>query len=136
MLGLVALFLRVIALAIILLVVGLVALHFLIVTLTTVMASIVSMRIVRLAIITIASVALMVIAIFVARMLLVAQFMAMGDRKMSRFLFLWLLLVLSNLLKNTSRLVGCLTLLKESNHPERVGRHHLFQVRQTCPGVP
>jgi hypothetical protein len=40
----------------------------------------------------------------------------------------WLLLVLGNLLKNASRLVGCLTLLKESNHPEQVGRHRLVQV--------
>jgi hypothetical protein len=47
---------------------------------------------------------------------------------MSRFLFLWLLLVLGNLLKNASRLVGCLTLLKESNNPERVSRHRLVQV--------
>ncbi len=47
---------------------------------------------------------------------------------MSRFLFFWLLLVLGNLLKNASCLVGCLTLLKESNHLEQVGRHHLVQV--------
>jgi hypothetical protein len=46
---------------------------------------------------------------------------------MSRFPFLWLLLVLGNLLKNASRLVGCLTLLKESNHVEQVGRHRLVQ---------
>ncbi len=47
---------------------------------------------------------------------------------MSRFLFLWLLLVLGNLIKNTSRLVCCLTLLKEDNNSEWVGRHHLVQV--------
>jgi hypothetical protein len=47
---------------------------------------------------------------------------------MSRILILWLLLVLGNLLKNASCLVGCLTLLKEGNHAERVGRHHLVQV--------
>jgi hypothetical protein len=47
---------------------------------------------------------------------------------MSHFLFLWLLLVLGDLIKNTSRLVGHLTLLKEGNHSERVGRHHLIQV--------
>jgi hypothetical protein len=35
---------------------------------------------------------------------------------MSCILFLWLLLVLGNLLDNASCLVGCLTLLKESNH--------------------
>ncbi len=54
--------------------------------------------------------------------------MAMRGRKIIRFPFLWLLLVLGNLLKNASRLVGCLTLFKESNHLERVGRHHLVQV--------
>jgi hypothetical protein len=54
--------------------------------------------------------------------------MATGNRKMSRFLFLWLLLILGNLLENASRLVDCLTLLKASNHPERVGRHCLVQV--------
>jgi hypothetical protein len=47
---------------------------------------------------------------------------------MSRFIFLWLLLVLGNLLENASRLVGCLTLLKESNHFVWVGRHCLVQV--------
>ncbi len=47
---------------------------------------------------------------------------------MSYFLFLRLLLILGNLIKNTSRLVGCLTLLKEGNHSERVGRHHLVLV--------
>ncbi len=51
----------------------------------------------------------------------------MCDRKLSRFPFLWLL-VLGNLLENTSRLVGCLTLLKEGNYLERVSRHHLVQV--------
>jgi hypothetical protein len=38
-----------------------------------------------------------------------------------------ILLVIGNLLKNTS-LVGHLTLLKESNHLELVGRCHLVQV--------
>ncbi len=47
---------------------------------------------------------------------------------MSRFLFLWLLLVLGNHIKNASCLVGRLTLLKEGNHSERVGRHCLVQV--------
>jgi hypothetical protein len=47
---------------------------------------------------------------------------------MSRFLFLWLLLILGNLIKNPSRLVGYLTLLKESNHSKRVRRHRLIQV--------
>ncbi len=47
---------------------------------------------------------------------------------MSRTLFLWLLLVLGNLLESASRLVGGLTLLKEGNHSERVSRHRLVQV--------
>jgi hypothetical protein len=47
---------------------------------------------------------------------------------MSRTLFLWLLLVLGDFLKNASHLVSCLTLLKEGNHSERVGKHRLVQV--------
>ncbi len=47
---------------------------------------------------------------------------------MSRFSFFWLLLVFRDLLENASCLVSCLTLLKESNHPDRVGRHHFVQV--------
>jgi hypothetical protein len=126
--GLVALFLELIALAIILLVVGLVVPCVIVVALTTIMALIVSMTIVRLAIITITSAALMVVMIFVATVLLVAQFMAMCSRNMSRTLFLQLLLDLGNLLENASRLVSCLTLLEEGNHSEQVGRHHLVQV--------
>ncbi len=126
--GLVALFLEVIALAIILLVVGLVVPCVLVVASTTIMVLIVLMMIIRLAIVAIASVALMVVTIFVAMVLLVAQFMAMCGRNMSRTLFLWLLLVLGNLLENASRLVSRLTLLKEGNHSERVDRHHLVQV--------
>ncbi len=126
--GLIALFLGVIALAIILLVVGLFALCVLVIALTTIMALIILMTIVRWAIIAIASVTLMVITVFVTAMLTVACFMATRGRKMSCFPFLWPLLVLGNLLKNASCLVGCLRLLKESNHPERVSRHHLVQV--------
>jgi hypothetical protein len=96
--GLVALIFGMIALGIILLVVGLVALCNFVVTSTTIMVSIVLMTTVRLAIVPIALVALMVIAIFVATMLLVAQFTAMCGRKMSRFLFLRMLLVLGDLL--------------------------------------
>ncbi len=54
--------------------------------------------------------------------------MATCGRNISRTLFLWLLLVLGNLLKNASRFVGCLTLLKEGNHSERVGRYRHVQV--------
>jgi hypothetical protein len=52
----------------------------------------------------------------------------MRGRKMSRFLFFWLLLILYDLIKNASCLVSCLTLLKEGNHSERVGRHRLVQI--------
>jgi hypothetical protein len=92
------------------------------------MASIVSMRIVGLAIVAVTLVASMIVAIFTTTMLMVAQFTATYSRKMSCFIFLWLLLVIGNLLENTSHLVGCLTLLKESNHLEQVGRHRLVQV--------
>jgi hypothetical protein len=47
---------------------------------------------------------------------------------MSRFLFLRLLFILGNFIKNASHLVSCLTLLEEGNHSERVGRYHLVQV--------
>jgi hypothetical protein len=126
--GLVTLFLEVIALAIILLVVGLVVPCILVVTSTTIVVLIVLMTIIRLAIIVIVLVASMVVTIFVATVLLVAQFMATLSRNISRNLFLWLLLVLGNLLKNASCLVGCLTLLKEGKHSERVGRQPLVQV--------
>jgi hypothetical protein len=86
------------------------------------------MMIVGLLIIAVVLVALMMVAIILTAILTVAQFTAMCDRKMSRFLFIWMLLILGNLIKNASRLVGCLTLLKEGNHSEQVGRHHLIQV--------
>jgi hypothetical protein len=92
------------------------------------MTPIILMMIVGLSIIVVALVALMIVRIFPTAMLTVAQFMATCDRKMSCFLFLQLLLILGNLIKNASRLVSCLTLLKEGNHSERVGRHHLIQV--------
>ncbi len=92
------------------------------------MVSIILMTIVRSVIVAIASVALMIAAVVTTAMLMVARFMATRSGKMSRFLFLWLLLILGNLIKNASRLVGCLTLLKEGNHSERVRRHHLIQV--------
>ncbi len=126
--GLVTLFLELIALAIILLVVGLAMPCVLVVASTTIMASIVSMTIIRSAIFAIMSVALMVIAIFVATVLLVAQFTATCGKNMSCTLFLWLLFVPGNLLENASRLGGCLTLLKEGNYSKRVGRYHLVQV--------
>ncbi len=126
--GFLALFLGVIVLAIILLVIGLGAFPVLVVTLRAIVASIVSMTIVRLVIIAIVSVALMIVAVVMTAMLPVTQFMAMCSTKMSCFLFLWLLLIFGNLIKNASRLVGRLTLLKEGNHSERVGRHRLIQV--------
>jgi hypothetical protein len=124
--GLVDLFLGVIALAIILLVVGLRAFQVFVITSRAIVASIVSMTIVRSVIVAITSVAPMIVAVFTTAMLMVARYTATCGRNMSRFLFLWLLLVLGNLIKNASRLVGCLALLKESNHSERVGRHCLI----------
>ncbi len=126
--GLVTLFLEVIALAFILLVVGFAVPCVLVVELTMIMVLIVSMTIIRLAIVAITSVALMVIGIFVATVLLVARFTATCCRNMSRTLFLQLLLITGDLIKNASRLVGCLTLLEEGNHSEWVGRYRLVQV--------
>jgi hypothetical protein len=126
--GLIALFFEVIALAIVLLVVGLAVPCVLVIASTTIMALIVLMTIIRLVIVTVTSVTLMVIAIFVGTVLLVAQFMATFCRNMSRTLFLWLLLVPGNLLENASRLVGHLTLLEEGNHSDRVSRYRLVQV--------
>jgi hypothetical protein len=128
--GLVAPFLGVIALAIILLVVGLGACRVLVVTSRAIMTPIILMMIVGLLIIAVASVALIIVTIFPTVMLTGAQFTATCNRKMSRYLFLWLLLILCNLIKYTSRLVGCLTLLKECNHSERVGRHRLIRVSE------
>ncbi len=125
--GLVTLFLEVIALAIILLVVGLVAPHVLVVALRAIVAPIVLMMIGGSLITAVTSVASMIVAMVTTAMLTVAQIVATCDRKLSHFPFLWLL-VLGDLLKNASRLVGCLTLLKEGNHLERVSRHCLVQV--------
>jgi hypothetical protein len=135
--GLLTLFLEVIAIAIILLVVGLIAPHVLVVALRAIVAPIVLMTIVRLSIIVVTLVALMIVTIFMTAMLMVAQFTALCNRKLSRFPFLWLL-VLGNLLKNASHLVSCLTLLKEGNHLEWVSRHHLVQVSKlvlVCLGL-
>jgi hypothetical protein len=123
--GLVTLFFEVIAPLIILLVVGLAAPCVLVIASTWIMASIVLMTIIWLAIIAVASVASMTVVVVATAMLAVAQLMVTCSRKMSRFLFLWLLLILGNLIKNASRLVGRLTLLKEGNHSERAGRCHL-----------
>ncbi len=125
--GLITPFLEVITLAIILLFVGLVAPHVLIVASRAIVAPIVSMMIVGSLFIAVALVALMIVGIFTTAMLAVALFTATCDRKLSRFPFLWLL-VLGNILENASRLVGCLTLLKEGNHLERVSRDRLVQV--------
>jgi hypothetical protein len=122
--GLVALVLDVIALAIILLVIGLGALWVLVIALRAIVVLIVLMTIVGSVIVAVALVASMVVVIFTTAILMVAWFMATRGRKMSCFLFLRLL-VLGVLLKNASRLVGCLTLLKEGDHLERVSRHCL-----------
>jgi hypothetical protein len=49
---------------------------------------------------------------------------------MSHFLFLQLILILGDPLENASHLVGCLTLLKESDELERVSRYHLVQFHE------
>jgi hypothetical protein len=72
----------------------------------------------------------MVVVVLVAMMLLVAQFAATCSGKMSRFLFFWPLFVLGDLLKNASRFVGRLTLLKEINELEWVRGHHLVCIRK------
>ncbi len=92
------------------------------------MASIASMRIVRSVIVAIALVASMIVAVVTTAMLMVVRFTAMRGRNMRFFPFLWLLLIFGNLIKNPSHLVGCLTLLEDGNHSERVGRHHLIHV--------
>jgi hypothetical protein len=135
--GFVTLFLEVIALAIILLVVGLVAPHVLVIASRVIVALIILMTIVGLSIIAFASAASVIVAKFATTMLTVAQFMATCNRKLSCFPFLWLL-VLGNLLKNASHLVGCLTLLEEGNHLEQVRRHRLVQVSElilVCLGL-
>ncbi len=52
---------------------------------------------------------------------------------MSCFLFFWLLFFLGDLLKNASHVVGCLTLLKESNELEWVSGHRLVQIHKLEP---
>ncbi len=126
--SLVALFLGVIVLAIILLVIGLGAFWVLVITLRAIVALVVPMMIVRLVIIAIELVASLIVAVVTTAMLMEAQFTATCGGKMSRFLFLQLLLILGNLIKNASHLVSCLTLLEEGNHSERVGRCRLVQV--------
>ncbi len=113
--GLIAPFLDVIALAIILLLIRLAVFRILIIAKRMIVMSIVSMMIVRLLVIAIALVALIIVSIFVVEMLLVAWFTAAHDGKMSRFLLFWLHYVLVDLLKNTSRFVGCSTLIRKSN---------------------
>ncbi len=110
-------------LAIILFFVGLAALQVLAIVARTIVVLIVLMMIVGSDIATIALVACMIITIFVATMLLVAQYMATCSRK-TRCFCPW------RSSREARHLVGCLTLLKESNELERVSRHHLVQVRK------
>ncbi len=110
--GFVTLFLGVIALAIILLVIGLGAFWVLVITSRVIVALVILMTIARLVIVAITSVTSMIVAVVTTAMLSVAWFRATCGGKMSHFLFLWLLLILGNLIKNASRLVGRLTLLE------------------------
>jgi hypothetical protein len=127
--GLVALFLKVITLAIIFLLIGLVALVVLFVAIRMIMALIVMMTTVGSSILAIALVTLMVLRLLVT-MLPVAQIMAACDGKMSRLLLFWLLIVLGNLLTNACLFIGSLTLLKKGNTPKRVRGHHLVCLRK------
>ncbi len=127
--GLIALFLEVIALAIILLLIGLVALIVPDVATRMIVASIILIRIVGSSVIAITLVALMIVAILTT-MLPVAQFTAMRIKKMSRLLLFWLLFVLGNLLKNACRFIGSLTLLKNGDEPKRIHGHHLVHLRK------
>jgi hypothetical protein len=86
------------------------------------------MMIARSAVVAIALITLMIAVILLAMMLLIAQFTTTCGRKISRFLLIWLLFIFGNLLENASCLVGCLTLLKESDELEQVSRHRLVQV--------
>ena len=122
--GLFALFLEVIALATILLLIGLVALVVLFVTTRPIVVLIVLMTIVGLSVVAIALVALMIVTLL-AMMLLVHQITAACDGKTSHLLLFWLLLVLSNLLKNASRFINSLTLLKKGDKPKQVRGHNL-----------
>jgi hypothetical protein len=56
--------------------------------------------------------------------------MAMHSGKMSCLLSFWLLFILGDLLKNASRFVGHLTLLKESDELEWVRVHRLVCIRK------
>jgi hypothetical protein len=123
--GLVAFFFEVIALAIILLLIGLLALVVLVVATRMILASIVSMRIVGSLVIVIVPVALMIVALF-ALMLSVAWFTAARDGKMSHLLLFWLLFVLGNLLKNAGCFIVSLTFLEKGNKPKRVHGHCIF----------
>ena len=128
--GLVTLFLEVIMLAIILFHIGLAVLKDLVIATRTIMVSIISMTIVGSLVVTIALVASMIVAVPVVTMLLVAQFTAVCDGKMSRLLLFWFLFVLGDLLKNTGRFVGRLTLPEKSNELKQVHGHHLVCVRE------
>jgi hypothetical protein len=123
------LFFEVIILAIILLLIELIALIVLVVVTRMILASIVLMTIVVLLVITIMSVALMMVALLVTK-LLVARVTAAPIGKMSCLLLFWLLPVLGDLLKNASRFIGSLTLIKKGNALKWVCGHHLVCLRK------
>ncbi len=74
------------------------------------------------AFVTILPVASMVVA-NLATMMPVVQVMAVSNRKMCCLLFLWLLLLLE-LVKDTGRFFGSLTLFEIGHKPKRVHGHH------------
>ncbi len=126
--GLVTLLLKVIVLAIILLLVGLFVLVVLAFATRVIMASIFLMATVMLLFIVIALVALMVVVVL-ATMLPVARITAASDRKMSRLLLFWLLLLLE-LVKDTSCFISSLTLLEKGFEPKRVRGHRFVHFRK------
>jgi hypothetical protein len=128
--GLIAPMFDVIALAIILILIGLAVFRVFIIATRMIVTSVVSMIIAELLVTAIALVALIIVPIFVATMLLVAQFTAAHDRKMSRTLLFLLRYVLVDLLKNASPFVSHLTLIRKSNELERVCWHCLVPIRK------
>ncbi len=121
--GLVTLFLEVIALAIILLLVGIFVLVVLVFVTRIIVTLIVSIATVILLVVRITLVASMVVAVLVA-ILPVAQIMDASDRKMSHLLLFWLIFLL-DLVKNAVCFIGSLTLLKKGDEPKWVHGHCL-----------
>jgi hypothetical protein len=118
--GIITLFLEVIALAIILLLVGLFLVVLVFMT-RVIVVLIVLILTVMLPVIPIALVTFMVVVVL-ATMLPVACITAASNGKMSRLLLFWLLF-LHDLVKVSGCFIGSLTLFEKSYEPKRVGGH-------------